>query len=550
MFGNILRRFMNATLTVGTAVCLGSGMAPGWGQASPASRDRDAVGNRWWAHVATLAADTMEGRGTGTAGYDRGSAYVIREFEKLGAEPGGLDGYRQPVAFIARTNHPSASSIVLRSPSGEKAIQPGVDAFFQMGCAQAESLEAEAVFVGYGIVAPEADHDDLRGLDLRGRIAVFLAGGPRSLPDPVKSYVQLRAERWSRFRAAGAVGWVAIPNPKDLDWGRYMRPNLGVTLALADTALEERPGLRFAITVNPARAPDLFEESGVDFASLLALADSGRSLPRFPLAVRIVARARYTEKRLSSDNIVAVISGEDPVLRKESIVLSAHLDHLGIVPQEGDSIMNGAMDNASGVAVLIEAARELRKDGSRRGRSIVLLANTGEEHGQLGSRYFAMHPPPRVGTIVANLNIDMFLPIAAFDRITVFGLDESSLGPMAREVAAPLDFTVQPDPRPRLNRFIRSDQISFVRAGIPALAFHSGGVAGSPIESLRTEWARQRYHAPSDDLGQPVDRVAAARFVRFYTALAKAVAAARDRPEWSRGSYFRQVGRGSDRSRP
>ena len=525
-------------------------MAPGSGQASPISAAGNDEGNRWWAHVTTLAADTMEGRGTGTAGYERSAAYVIREFEKLGVEPGGLDGYRQPVSFVARTNDPKASSILLRRPSGEKAIQPGVDAFFQMGCAQAESLEAEAVFVGYGIVAPEADYDDLRGLDLRGRIAVFLGGGPRTLPDPAKSYVQLRAERWSRFRAAGAVGWVVIPNPKDLDWGRYMRPNLGVTLALADTALEERPGLRFAITVNPARASDLFEGSGVDFASLLALADSGQSLPRFPLAVRIVARARYTEKRVSSDNIVAVIPGTDPVLRRESVVLSAHLDHLGIVPQEGDSIMNGAMDNAAGVAVLIEAARELRKDGPHRRRSIVLLANTGEEHGQLGSRYFAMHPPPRVGTIVANLNIDMFLPIAAFDRITVFGLDESSLGSMAREVAAPLGFAVQPDPRPRLNRFIRSDQISFIRVGIPALAFHSGGAAGSPIESLRTEWTRQRYHAPSDDLSQPVDRTAAAGFVRFYTALARAVAATRSRPEWNRGSYFRQVGRSGDRPRP
>jgi hypothetical protein len=507
--------------------------ALGFAYASPGVAST-AEGDRWWGHVAALAADSMEGRRTGTTGYRRAADYVIGEFERLGLEPGGEIGFRQPVEFVLRTNDPASSAIVLHGVNGAIALAPGVDAYFQMSCAQAESLTAEAVFVGYGLVAPDVGHDDLRALDLRGRIAVYLGGAPESLPEPARSFAQSVAERWSRLRRAGAVGWLAIPNPKGLHWESY-RSRTGNALALADSMLDERRGQRFAATIDPAKAEPLFEGSGVTFASLLALADSGRILPRFPLAVRIESRARYTVERLRSDNVVGVLPGGGETSR-EAVVLSAHLDHLGVVPQEGDSILNGALDNAAGVATLIEAARALR--GESRRRSIVFLAVAGEEQNLLGSRYFASRTPARAGTLVANLNVDMLLPIAPFDRITVYGLDESSLGTAAREVAGRQDLAVQPDPKPKLNRFIRSDQFSFIREGVPALAFHSGGAAGSPIESLRAEWMEHRYHAPGDDLHQPVDLDAAARFTRFYASLAATIADADRLPAWNPGSFF------------
>ena len=439
-----------------------------------------------------------------------------------------------------------SSSITLRGRSGDHDLRLGADGFFQMACAQAESLEAGAVFVGYGLVLPDLHYDDLAGLDLRGRIAVYLLGGPSDVPEPLRSHAQSIAERWARFRDAGAIGWLSIPNPKTLDlpWERIALNNSGPALILADSVLDERRGQRFAATLNPARTLELFEGSGFNLPGLLALADSGRVLPRFPLSVRIGSRARYATLRVVSDNLVAVFPGTDPVLRDQFVVLSAHLDHLGIVPQAGgDSVMNGALDNAAGVATLLETARALRRSRLKPKRSIVFLALTGEEKGLQGSRHFAARLASLPGPVVADLNIDMLLPIAPFDRITVFGLGESDLGDLARVVAERHKMTVQADPMPLRNRFIRSDQFSFVRIGVPALAFTSGGLPGSAIESLRTLWMHERYHAPGDDLKQPVDWVSAARFNRYFLELALEIANRERRPEWKMESYFRRFAR-------
>jgi len=194
------------------------------------------------------------------------------------------------------------------------------------------------------------------------------------------------------------------------------------------------------------------------------------------------------------------------------------------------------------VATLLETARQLRASRVQPRRSIVFLALTGEEKGLLGSRYFAVRSPLD-GGVVADLNIDMLLPIAPFDRITVFGLGESDLGELATSVAARHGLTAQPDPMPLRNRFIRSDQFNFVRTGVPSLAFTSGGLPGSPIESLRAAWLHERYHAPGDDLKQPVDRASAARFTRFFTDLALEISNRERAPEWGASSYFRRFTR-------
>jgi Zn-dependent M28 family amino/carboxypeptidase len=239
------------------------------------------------------------------------------------------------------------------------------------------------------------------------------------------------------------------------------------------------------------------------------------------------------------ENVAAVLRGTDPRLRDEYVVISAHLDHLGAgVPVNGDSIYNGAMDDASGVASLIEIARALKAAPPR--RSVLFLAVTGEEKGLLGSRYFASHPSIPAASIVADLNLGMFLPIHSLRLLTVYGLAESSLGADIQAVAKTYGVGVQADPEPDRNIFVRSDQYSFIREGVPALSFKFGFTPGSPEERLQQQWLAQRYHAPSDDATQPVNLAAAARFNRIIADLARRVANNTARPAWNQSSFFRR----------
>ncbi len=232
--------------------------------------------------------------------------------------------------------------------------------------------------------------------------------------------------------------------------------------------------------------------------------------------------------------------GTDPQLKNQYVVISAHLDHLGVgKPVNGDSIYNGAMDDASGVASLIEIAKQLLRAGATSKRSILFLAVTGEEKGELGSAYFASHPTVR-GQIVADLNMDMFLPLFPLKWLEVQGLNESTLGDDVRQVAEASGVKVQADKEPNRNRFIRSDQYSFIKQGIPALAFKFGYLPGGPEEKTFKDWYTNRYHGVSDDASQPVDLAAAAQFNDILKALALRVADAPQPPHWNSQSFFRR----------
>jgi Zn-dependent M28 family amino/carboxypeptidase len=244
---------------------------------------------------------------------------------------------------------------------------------------------------------------------------------------------------------------------------------------------------------------------------------------------------------ITSDNVAGVLAGSDPALRNEYVVLTGHLDHLGIGGAvNGDRIYNGAMDNASGIASLIETARALAARPQRPKRSVMFVAVTAEEKGLLGSRYFASHPTVPAAGIVANVNMDMFLPLFPMKSVMVFGLDESDLGATVRRVAASMGFAVQGDPEPLRNRFIRSDQYSFVRRGVPALALKVGYAAGSEEAKKHAAWTKERYHAPSDDLQQPVDLQAAVGFNDLLQRLTVAIADAPGRPRWHDTSFFKR----------
>jgi Zn-dependent M28 family amino/carboxypeptidase len=299
---------------------------------------------------------------------------------------------------------------------------------------------------------------------------------------------------------------------------------------------------RLALNVNSATAEKWFAGSGHTFAEILALADSGRALPAFDLAARVRAKVRYERRTVTSPNVVALLRGSDPMLAKEFVVLTGHLDHLGVgAPVAADSIFNGAMDNASGVSALIEVARALA--ASRPKRSVLFAIVTGEEKGLLGSYYWTKNPTVPLGQVAANLNVDMVLPIVPLAHLVVQGVDESTLGDAARAEAAAAGIDVIPDPEPQRNRFIRSDQFSFIRAGIPALAFNAGAIPGSPEDSLLHTWTKTRYHEPSDDLAQPIDSTAPAALIGYLTRLTMRIADAPVRPAWKEHSFFRTYAR-------
>lgn len=506
----------------------------------------------WWAHVQYLADDSLQGRHTGTAGFDLAAAYVEKQFREAGLQPAGTTGYRQDVAFnVVHLNEEQTRWEIVRGGQSVP-VRLGTDALVHAYTEGAGTLDAPTVFVGYGFAVPEKHFDEFAGLDLHGKIAVAIGGRPTSVPGPISTYYQLESERWKALRKAGAVGFVTIANPKlSLPWERIVKSQPREVISLADPALNDLQGLKFRATINAAQADKFLEGSGHTTAELLALADAGKPLPKFDLKENFRAHVAIEKlPGIRSTNVEALLPGSDPKLKGEYIVLSAHLDHLGVGrPIDGDNIYNGAMDNAAGTASLLEAAKILSASHDKPKRSILFLSWTGEEEGMLGSQYFAAHPTVPLSSIVAAINMDMYLPLFPLHYLEVQGLGESTLGNDIRAVAQLNDVEVQFDKQPPENRFIRSDQASFVRQGIPGLAFKFGWLPDSPEQKTFNEWIHTRYHAPSDDLNQPVDPVAAAQFTAIIAQLAQRVAASPERPAWYPESFYSGLPRAQSASR-
>jgi peptidase M28-like protein len=514
--------------------------------AAPASlraADPQPDGKRWWSYVQYLADDKLEGRNTGSAGYRQAAAYVADHWKRAGLEPAGNSGFYQTVEFRSRRIREERSSLALIRNGVREPLALGDEAAISLRNEPPASLTASVVFVGYGLTVPEHHYDDLAGLDLKGKIVLYLSGGPASLPGELKAHYQASAERWRFLERAGVVGTIAVQNPShmDLPWERSTLARLQAAMTLSESALTEIPAGKLTLLLNPARAERFFAGSGHTFQEILQLSDAGQPLPRFPLAVSLAAQVALETAAVDSPNVAAVWRGSDPKLRAEYVVLSAHLDHVGVgEPIHGDRIYNGAMDDASGIATLLEIATLLSESKIRTRRSILFVAVTAEEKGLLGSKYFAAHPTVKPTSMVANFNFDMFLPLHPLKILTVLGLDESDLGDRIREVARPLGLQLQRDPEPDRNIFIRSDQYNFIRHGVPALYFKLGYEKGSPQEALQKAWLKERYHAPSDDVNQPVNLQAAADFVQVMLSVTEATANRPARPQWHAQSFFRR----------
>jgi Peptidase family M28 len=545
---------MRRIVFLAAVVATTSGLLPGLQAQAPTPRHFD--GATWWSHVKVLADDNMEGRETGSAGLRRAEAYIVEQLTRDGLEPAGSQGFYQPVELVERRIDEKVSAAALVRDGKSEPLVLGEDAFFNLRSDLADGeITAPLVFVGYGLQVPEKGLDEFAGLDLHGKIAVYLAGSPADIPTALAAHYQSSAERWKALRAAGAIGAINIPNPASMDipWSRMSLNRTHPAMELAAADLKETVGLRMSLTFNPARAEKLFAGGPIPFAGIAALGRDRKPLPHFPMPATLVAHAGVQLAKIEAANVVARLPGTDPALRDEVVVLSAHVDHLGIgEPIAGDRIYNGAMDDGSGSALLLDLASHLAEERrAAKGqpaealrRSLLFVFVIGEEKGLLGSHYFAAHPtvPPR--SMVADVNVDMFLPIVPLKVLKVQGIAESDLGERAATIARSLGVKAIADPEPLRNGFIRSDQYSFIRRGIPAVKMDVGFEPGAPEQKIFKDWLTARYHAPSDDLNQPVDLGAAALYEEITRQLLLAVANADARPQWKPDSFFRRYAEG------
>jgi Zn-dependent M28 family amino/carboxypeptidase len=377
---------------------------------------------------------------------------------------------------------------------------------------------------------------------------VIFSGWPEEVPSALAAHYQTLLGRGKVLRAAGAIGIVSLINPASMDipWSRISLNRTHASMDLDYPEFDETAGLQLGVTVNPASAEKFFAGSGHTFAEIAALGKDRKPMPHFPLAVSLEAKTKVDVNKVESANLVAKLKGSDPVLKDEYVVLSAHIDHVGIgAPINGDNIYNGAMDDGSGSALLLDEAATFKKNPEKLRRSILFVFVTAEEKGLLGSKYFAAHPTVPPKSLAADVNVDMFLPIVPLKVLRVLGLDDSDLGDRAREIAQSQGVKVQPDPEPLRNLFVRSDQYNFIRHGVPAVIMSVGSEPGSPEQTVFKDWLTNRYHAPSDDLSQPVDFEAAAKYEEIVRSLLVSEANDDHRPQWKQNSFFRRYAAGN-----
>ena len=504
------------------------------GNLSPAAK-------QWWADVSFIASDANEGRQTGSAGYMRAADYVLSRMKAEGLKPAADKGFLQQVAFEQQVVDQDASRATLVDADGSQTplkvgdallIRPG-------GEARPASVDAPLVFIGYGLGLPKQGYDDFAGLDLKGKIAVVISGGPDNISAPIKS--DARANRESELAKLGAVGVITLTTPHQVEivWSRQRLIAHQAGMYLADPKFHTVPAGFFTASADPEQSEAFFKGSGHTFAEMSALADASKRVPRFDLKPRLKATVVATRTNLTSPNLVAKLEGQDPKLRSEYVVVSAHLDHLGIgAPINGDRIYNGAMDDASGVAAVLDIAHRI-KNGPPPRRTVLFAIFTAEEKGLLGSRYFAVHPTVPKADIVADFNFDMPLPLWPLKMVYLPGETESTLGADARAVGLQQGIAVVPDPNPNRNVFIRADQYSFVREGVPSLFMKFGFLKNTPEYQIEHDWRANRYHSPSDDLEQPgIFKEDAVKLDAYTAALALRVANANTRPQWLPDSIF------------
>ena len=498
------------------------------------------------AHVVHLADDRLEGREAGTPGYDLAASYVAGQFRALALRPAMAGGeWFQPIRFlryrivgtprlsVTGRNFPRGPSVTFRPTPEAGPVR----------------FEAPAVFAGFGLDAPGQGADDYEGLDVRGKIVVILSGTSRNTTRNIPSDVgaHLISSRRRMAAARGAIGLIeisarAMQRPRTAPAAAAAAGRPGASWVDDDgRAHSDSPGLRFNATIDAETARAMFPGASERLDAALEQARDGGSPRGFDLGVIVGIDQRSVVAPFSSPNVLAVIPGTDPALAGEYVLLMAHLDGLGIRDRRTDEapgtdrIRNGAMDNATGIATLIEVARAMIAGDDRPRRPILLAAVTAEEIGLLGAGYLARHVPVD-GRIVSVVNLDMPILTYDFQDVTAFGAEHSTMGPIVARAAARMGVALAADPLPQQGLFVRSDHYRFVLEGVPSV-FLMTGFANGGRERFQG-FLQGAYHSPSDDLAQPFDWQAGARFVRLNYLIAREIADGDGPPLWYSDSYF------------
>lgn len=511
------------------------------GAAQPAP-DGVAAANRIRGHVQFLASDELEGRDTGSTHYRIAAQYVASQFVAQGLRPGGAKGSWFLDVPFRRATHQGTPALTLINGSQRRALKHGEQASVRPSLTQPlRKLEAPLVFAGWGINDPILRMNDFAGVDARGKIAVVFRGTPSSIGGEVA--VHLQSAKAQMAAQAGAVGLIELTVPGKPASSSSPVASYASAPVVEWVASSGRTGskglLSMAVAVSPQTAERLFDGSRMSLKQVGALARKGGKLPAFDLRTRLAVESQSKFEDFTSPQVIGIMPGSDPSVAAEHIVLMGHLDHLGVKPnaQPGeDRIYNGALDNASGIATMIEAARKFAEPGQRPRRSLMFMANAGEEKGLLGADYFAAYPTIPINSIVGLVNLDMPLLLYDFNDVIAFGAEHSTIARTAATAASAMGVAIAPDPMPQESLFVRSDHYRFVTRGVPSIFLMTG--YGNGGKKAWTHFLANNYHRPSDDLRQPIDWNAGARFAEINFRIAKALADSPRRPMWYRGDYF------------
>ncbi len=544
---------MKRISTVLLAVCtiLLANLVPDRSVASRETAATDGAANHIRAHVQFLADDLLEGRLAGTRGYDLAANYVAAQFAAIGLQPAVAGrAWMQPLQLIEASAVIPAAEFTLTRNGANTLLTVSEDFLPSADTNAAESsVSAPLVFAGFGVHAPALQHDDFAAIDVRGKIAVILSGAPERFTSTARAHFSSPLTKYPELVRRGAVGVLVFLTPADAErtpWAKSVQSSWRPRMRWVDAngvAADSYPQLRCIMSLSPAGAAKIFANSPRSLDSVFAAARTNQP-QGFDLGAGANLRRQTLLGKRSSANVLGMIRGSDQRLANEIIVVTAHLDHLGKgAPINGDSIYNGAVDNATGVAVMLEIARSLSSSKIRPRRTLLFAAVTGEESGLLGSDYLARNPPIAGGSYVANINIDMPVMLTDIADLVAYGAEHTTLGPLAARAAKVEGISLAPDPMPEETIFVRSDQYSFVRQGVPSIYLDHGVTAlpRLPVVDTRAlvdDFMRNRYHQPSDEISQPIHYPSLARLARVDAQIVIVAANTTDRPRWNRDSFF------------
>ncbi|HKZ37055.1 MAG TPA: M28 family metallopeptidase [Chryseolinea sp.] len=497
------------------------------------------------ATMAFLSDDLLEGRQPGTKGFALASHYIQTEFMSIGLKPGVGDSFIQRVPLVKGIVNSDESKFVLAGGASSESLTYGMDFILTPYMVnENSSVTAPLIFAGFGVSAPELGYDDYKEIDVKGKIVVLLDQAPETFGNNERAYFSSPAIKYQEAIKQGAVGVVNLGMSRRSSWEATVRRSAQGAFKWLDK--QNHPsnafeGLKVTATLNPSNADKLFKLSGKNIDAVYAAIKAGKP-QSFSLKMSAQLNVSTQLSQVESSNLIGVIPGSDPKLKGEYIVYVAHLDHFGIGnPVKGDSIYNGAHDNASGVAILLGIAKAFQSLPVAPKRSIVIGVVTGEESGLLGSDYFVSNPTVD-GTIVANLALDMpffFHPIL---DIVPYGVQHSSLSNQVAEATKTLNLKVSPDPFPEQVIFVRSDHFSFIKKGIPALFIKSGfmTIPSDTVNRAKSDvaWRSTTYHTPQDDMRQAFDFTAAVTHVQVNFLIGFLIANEPSRPQWNKGDFF------------